>query len=92
MLGQMYTVRLQAVANIVEQSSNSDAAASLHAVEVAALTATDKKEVMLAVADMRAVITMLPSLLLRCVSDTMTTDHRSPACSCCSRQCNFPAV
>ena len=42
-----------------------DAANLLDAVKVAAAAATGAREVMLAVADMRAVVTMLPSLLLR---------------------------
>jgi hypothetical protein len=42
-----------------------DAADSLNAVKVAAAAATGAREVMLAVADVRAVVTMLPSLLLR---------------------------
>ena len=42
-----------------------DAADSLNAVKVAATAATGAREVMLAVADVRAVVTMLPSLLLR---------------------------
>jgi hypothetical protein len=42
-----------------------DAANSLNAVKLAAAAATGAREVMLAVADVRAVVTMLPSLLLR---------------------------
>ena len=44
-----------------------DAGTALDAVKAAALAATGAREVMLAVADVRAVVTMLPSLLLRCM-------------------------
>lgn len=42
-----------------------DAADALNALKVAVAAATGAREVMLAVADVRAVVTMLPSLLLR---------------------------